>query len=412
MDGERLTIVSADCHAGVERMADYRRYVDPRFRAGFDDYCAAIDAFNVQQGAGLTAGGATSAGQQGLWDIAARTRCLDADGVAAEVIFAQGSAPFGMHPPVGGGVRLQFTATAEQDAAGCRAYNRWLADLCANDPVRHLGIARVPLADIGAAVAEVEFAARSGLRGGVHLPPLSANPTMPFLNDPAYEPFWAACSANQMALNMHGGAGVTYPDAFGSREINLAETDWLSHRGLSHLIFGGVFERHRTLHLAITEQRAHWVHQVLEDFDSIWEFSRRFNSGPQLRRKPSEYFRSNCFIGASFLSPLECKRRGEIGAECFMWGSDYPHNEGAWPYTATALRYTFGQDVPLADLKAMLGGNAARCYYVDLAALRPVADKIGPTELDLRVPVERLPGETPGEAPVRSWAFRRHGAWH
>jgi hypothetical protein len=95
-----------------------------------------------------------------------------------------------------------------------------------------------------------------------------------------------------------------------------------------------------------------------------------------------------------------------------MWGSDYPHNEGAWPYTLTALRYTFGEGASAADIKAMLGGNAARCYHIDLTDLAPVAGKIGPTESDLRVPVDRLPGEAPGEAPVRSWAFRRHGAWH
>jgi hypothetical protein len=63
--------------------------------------------------------------------------------------------------------------------------------------------------------------------------------------------------------------------------------------------------------------------------------------------------------------------------------------------------------VPAAEVKAMLGGDAARCYYIDLASLQPIAAKIGPTEADLKVPVDRLPGE----APVRSWAFRRHGAW-
>ena len=37
---------------------------------------------------------------------------------------------------------------------------------------------------------------------------------------------------------------------------------------------------------------------------------------------------------------------------------------------------------------------------------------IGPTEAELREPIDVLPGEAPGDEPVRSWAFRRHGAWH
>ena len=412
MSEERLIIISADCHAGPAGMTDYRTYLDPKFRTDFDSYCAEIDVFETQYGSGLTGGGATSAGEDGLWDAAIRTRCLDGDGIAAEVIFAQGSVPFGIYPAVGGHhAAIGAGATPEQIAAGCRAYNRWLADLCAHDPRRHLGIARVPLPDIDAAIAEVEFAAKLGLRGGVHLPPLLSKETMPFFNDPIYEPFWAACAANKMALNMHGGANLSYGSGPDALALVFAEVDWLSHRGLSHLIFSGVFERHKQLHLALTEQRTHWVHPLLAEFDSIQAHAKRIGRDTLLK-KPSDYFRRNCFVGASFLSQPECAARGEIGAHCYMWGADYPHLEGTWPYTDQALRYAFGRGVPSGEIRAMLAGNAARCYYLDLDALKPIADRIGPTEAALRVPIDVLPGEAPGEPPVRSWAFRRHGAWH
>jgi predicted TIM-barrel fold metal-dependent hydrolase len=414
MNSEALTIISADCHAGAEHMVGYRTHLDPAYRNDFEDYCSAIQAFDSAYGEGFTAGGATSAGEEGLWDAEVRTHCLDADGVAAEVIHAQGSVPFGQYPAVGGGRRLNYTATAAQLAAGCRAYNRWLAELCAHDTRRHLGIARVPLPDVGAAVKEVEYAASLGLRGGIALPPLSSQTAIPFFNDPIYEPLWSACEAHGMVLNMHGGSGLAYNEGPGSSQINLAEVDWFSHRGLSHLIFGGVFERHANLHLAITEQRTHWLQPLLKEFDSIHEFTNRhrFGNGGGLPKKPSEYFLSNCFIGASFMSRLECEARGEIGAACFMWGSDYPHNEGAWPYTGEALRYTFGDGVPTGEVAAMLGGNAMRCYYLDATELHFVAKRIGPTLAEMNVPIEVLPGEAPGDAPNRSWAFRRNGPWH
>lgn len=414
MNNGRLTVISADCHAGAEFMTDYREYLDPAFRDDFADFCVAVDAFDARHGVGLTAGGAVATEQNGLWDAKIRTQCLDADGVAAEVIYAQGSVPFGLYPAVGGGERLDYVVTPRQAAAGCRAYNRWLADLCAQDRRRHMGIAQISLRDVHAAVEEVENAARLGLRGGVFLPPLSSQTEIPFFNDPVYEPLWSACAANHMALNMHGGSGLAYNNGPGSSEINLAEVDWFSHRGLSHLIFGGVFERHPNLHLAITEQRTHWLQPLLAEFDSIDAFAKknRYRNGGGLPRKPSEYFLANCFIGASFLSKLECDARGDIGAKCFMWGSDYPHNEGAWPHTGEALRYTFGSGVPASEMKSMLGGNAIRCYYLDANELRPVAERIGPTEGDIRVPIDLLPGEAPGEAYNRSWAFRRHGPWH
>jgi predicted TIM-barrel fold metal-dependent hydrolase len=415
MTDSRLIIVSADCHAGPQHMADYRPFVDPGMMADFDDYVARIDAYEAQFDDAMTAGGAGSPdGEEGLWDMDIRERCLNADGVAAEIIFTQGGLPFGVYPAVPIRDRnLDYRATPAQFAAGCRAYNRWLADFCARDPSRHLGIARVPLPDIAAAVAEVEFAAKAGLRGGVVLPALSPRSDLPYFNDPIYEPFWAACEANGMTLNMHGGAQMTYGSGLEAFALILCETDWFSHRGLSHLIFSGVFERHPKLHLAIAEQRNHWLGPLLQDFDSIYELHRNARLRHVLPRRPSDYFRSNCFIGASFLSRIECDRRGEIGSECFMWGSDYPHMEGAWPHTDESLRWTFGGDVSSAELHAMLGGNAARCYGIDLTALQPIADRIGPTEAALRVPVPLgdLPPLSP--APGRwTWAFRREGAWH
>jgi predicted TIM-barrel fold metal-dependent hydrolase len=393
-------------------MRNYRPFLENRFLGAFDDYCARIDTYEAEIGSGLEAGGAPSYGETGLWDITARTRCMDDDGIAAEVIFAQGSVAFHTYPAVGGGQKLDFKASPEQLAAGCRAYNRWLANLCAHDPRRHLGIARVPLPDVAASVAEVEWAARNGLRGGVHLPPVTSAEVMPYFNDPVYEPFWAACAANGMVLNMHGGANLSYGPGPESFALTLAEVDWLSHRGLSHLIFSGVFERYPNLHLAMTEQRTHWVHQLLADFDSVYAHTGKFGANARLPRKPSEYFASNCFIGASFLSRPECEARGALGNSCFMWGADYPHGEGTWPYTAKALRYTFGGSVSSSELEAMLSGNAARCYGIELADLAPLATRIGPSELAIREPIDILPGEAPGDPPIRSWAFRRHGAWH
>ena len=94
MTSQCLTIVSADCHAGPERMADFRPYIDAAHLAGFDDYCRCIDAYERDIGSGLTGGGATSTGENGLWDHAVRAGCLDGDGVAAEVIIPEGSVPY------------------------------------------------------------------------------------------------------------------------------------------------------------------------------------------------------------------------------------------------------------------------------------------------------------------------------
>ena len=53
-----------------------------------------------------------------------------------------------------------------------------------------------------------------------------------------------------------------------------------------------------------------------------------------------------------------------------MWGSDYPHDEGTYPFTREHLRQLF-HDVPADELRQMLAGNAAELYGFDLDALAP-----------------------------------------
>ena len=60
-----------------------------------------------------------------------------------------------------------------------------------------------------------------------------------------------------------------------------------------------------------------------------------------------------------------------------MWGSDYPHIEGTWPHTETRLKEGFA-DVPRAEVAAMVGATALDVFAFDRAAVRDVADRIGP----------------------------------
>jgi hypothetical protein len=175
-----------------------------------------------------------------------------------------------------------------------------------------------------------------------------------------------------------------------------AECDFLNRRALWHLIFSGVLERHPGLELAFTEQRAGWVLPTLRDLDSIFDTP---NSGIRatLPSRPSEYFARQCWVGASFMSQAECAERHGIGVDRIMWGT--------WPHTTASLRKTF-DGVPTAELRAMLGGNAVRCYRLDGAQLRALAERVGPSVAAVRVPVDGVPPG--GEVP---WAFRNGTAW-
>ena len=60
-----------------------------------------------------------------------------------------------------------------------------------------------------------------------------------------------------------------------------------------------------------------------------------------LKEPPSEYAARNCWYGASFPSKAELDGIEEIGEDQVLWGNDYPHYEGTFPYNLESLRLTF-----------------------------------------------------------------------
>ena len=86
----------------------------------------------------------------------------------------------------------------------------------------------------------------------------------------------------------------------------------------------------------------------------------------------------------------DAEARKRMGEDRFMWGSDYPHDEGTPPFTREHLRQVFpGVGVP--EMRKILGENAAKLYGFDLAALAPIAERYGPTVDELQVPLTEIP---------------------
>jgi hypothetical protein len=105
---------------------------------------------------------------------------------------------------------------------------------------------------------------------------------------------------------------------------------------------------------------------------------------------PSKYFARNCYLGASFMHRNEALIRDKIGIDRIMWGSDFPHVEGSYPYSRQALRATFAE-LPDEDVRRMVSTNAADLYGFDIDSLQPIADRIGPTTSDVWQPLDEFP---------------------
>ena len=266
----------------------------------------------------------------------------------------------------------------------------------------------------GAVIASVlpRSAARdAGLRGGVLLPhvPDDCTSFIKPLYHPDYDRMWALLEETGLVINHHGGTGS--PD-YGklpiSLPIRLIETPFFSTRSYGQLLLSGVFHRFPKLKYIITESGCAWVPDTLQRLDWAWERIAKgaagefqFPEGVATPEPPSFYAQRNCYYGASSASPVEIRDRDVIGTERILWGSDYPHYEGTYPHTRLALRHTFN-DVGEENARMMLGLNAAELYDFDLDALKPIAEKCGPTWDELSVPL--APSEFPEQTHTN--AFR------
>ena len=400
---DRYTVISADCHAGSS-INGYRPYLATRYLDDFDAWMATFDN-PYQDLAGSEA--------ERNWDSARRLREMEADGVVAEVIFPNTIPPFfpavslvNQPPPADAG-------DLERRWAGLQAHNRWLADFCAETPGRRAGIAQIMLHDVDAAVAEIRWAAAAGLTGGVLLPGAPPGSGVPPLYARDYEPIWATCEELGLPINHHSGsAAPDYGDYPEAKVMFLLEVTWWAHRTLWHLIFAGVMERHPALQLVFTEQGTEWVPDELARLDM---YHARMRSGAgsqeaafgagvidQLPLRPSEYWARQCQLGASFIRRHEVPLRDRVGVDRIMWGNDFPHLEGCWPWSKQHLELSFGGQCSPEEITAMVGGNAARVYGFDLDLLAPLAARVGPLVDDLRRPLRRA--EIPDEA-LRCPAF-------
>jgi predicted TIM-barrel fold metal-dependent hydrolase len=414
--GKQVLLVSGDSHVGPLLDTQLRDYCPKRYLDEFDEFAASpmVAAVRAALGSGLSVNSKTA----GHFDPDARLADMDSDGVAAELIF---------HDSFNGeSFPLKDAGWPDPDnpelaAVGYQIYNRWLADFCAAAPERLIGLAHVPLWDLDAAIAELRWAAEHGFRG-VNFP--GTRPGWPHYNEAVWEPFWSAAEDTGMVLTTHAGGGVdpaateVYAAAAALMLIEAGGT--LNRRSIPRMIIGGVFDRHPNLKLVMTEQPGVWVGALLSEMDSA-VLSVPYRQGGPLPKPPSEYFTSNVFVGASFMSPFEAEAAVREGYWTnLFWGRDYPHPEGTWrysedptaePMTHLSLRHAFA-GIPEDEARALVGGNAISVYGLDRDKLSVTAEKIGPTLDQITTPLESIPrADSPEREGMGLCAFRTVGAW-
>jgi predicted TIM-barrel fold metal-dependent hydrolase len=290
-------------------------------------------------------------------DPNARVRLLEADGIEQALLY----------PSLG----LQWEAEcpdAAYAAAHAGAYNRWIEEFCAASGGRLVPIAHLVLGDPQASAAELRRAVRAGARGAFVLPFTSDG--LPH-GHPAHDAVWAAAVDCDVPIAIHTGIDpparslhqrfdrVSWPEA-------VPESIWYLQmmfpqavqQAFSTFFQWATFDRFPGLRVVVLESGASWLGFWMDRMDAMAKSPLRVTMS--LRHLPSDYVRRQCWISAD---PDE---RGlpavmdYVGADRFLWATDYPHSDHGSDYVHELDQLL--RDLTPAAAAAIAGENAARLY--------------------------------------------------
>jgi predicted TIM-barrel fold metal-dependent hydrolase len=218
------------------------------------------------------------------------------------------------------------TMAPQLAGAFTRAYNNWLRDFCSYNPQRLRGVGAINCHAPEEMVPELRRVAEFGWRA-VYLRP---NPVKGrLLSDPAYEAFWTECEALGIAVGLHEGTHSRLPttgaDRFNTRfALHACSHPTEQMMALLALIEGGVLERHPQVRVGFLESGCgwlpYWLWRLDEEYKELhWEVK------DNVKMKPSEYFRRQCFIAIEPSEPYLADIIQYMGSDNLIFGSDYPH---------------------------------------------------------------------------------------
>jgi uncharacterized protein len=305
------------------------------------------------------------------WDAQAQLDAMDREGVDLTVLF-----------PTRGLFVLGLDSTQQIGADGlepsfataiARAYNDWLHDYCQLAPDRIYGAAMVAPHDIAAAVDETRRCVEEYGFKAIYLAPGTVNRRPWHHRD--YDPLWAECQKQGIAVGFHGGGRTlltpdfSLGDIFGDRLMmwhTFNQPLGVMAAAVS-LIGGGVLERFPELRVALLEGNCSWAPWLMHRLDEHHEWVGWYESR-DLTKKPSEYFRSNCFVSVEVDEETVVHYLDWFGDDNLVFSTDYPHGDSQYPHAVETFR-----KLPLSEesQRKITGDNWSRLYNIPLTRKLP-----------------------------------------
>jgi aminocarboxymuconate-semialdehyde decarboxylase len=238
-----------------------------------------------------------------------------------------------------------------------RMVNDRLAEIVATWPQRFVGLGTVPLQNVDLAVIELERCVKKlGLRG------VEINPSVDGvdLTDSRLnlEKFFAKAEELDIVIFMHP-IGFSHGERLVDHYFNNVIGNPLETTvGTSHLIFGGVIDRHPGLKIVLPHAGGYLAHYWAR-MDHAHRA--RPDCRTMIKKAPSSYLRKFYFDTITFDSRMLRNLIDKYGPDHVLLGTDYPYDMGE--EDPVGLINSVPRLKP-AEKTRIMGGNASRLLKI------------------------------------------------
>ena len=300
--------------------------------------------------------------RRGCWDIDARIRDMDINGVWASLNFPSMITGFC-------GRVFSQCSDPELGLAVTRAWNNWLFEEWYSpypERIIPMGITWLSDPDIGA--EEIRRNAERGFRS-VTLPERPHRIDLPSIFDRYWEPIIRACAETETVISLHVGSSgmVEFPKYSPAVQLGATLFGQMSLTACAEWLWSAWAVKYANLKVAMSEGGIGWVAMLIDRLDNIIDRS-GYGMGWDIR--PAEVLKRN-FWFCTIDDPSTIETRHAIGVENVMVEVDYPHGDGTWPDTQSTIERYWG-DIPAKELRMMCSENAAALYR------HPLPEKVLP----------------------------------
>ena len=293
--------------------------------------------------------------RRGCWDIDARIKDMDINGVYASVNFPSGVTGFG-------GTLFSEAKDPELGLACVRAWNDWLfEEWYTPHPDRIVPLGITYLADAEQGAAEIRRNAKRGFRA-VTLPEQPHRQNMPPVFDRYWEPIIRACAETETVLNLHNGSSGFAQMPPGAPMLELGATMFgpMAVTSCAEWLWSGWPAKYPALRIAMSEGGIGWVAMLIDRLDNIMTRSGYGAGWPDKQNSPTDVLRRNFWFCMIEDASTICTRY-TIGVDNILFESDYPHGDGTWPDTQKVIDEVLGK-LPVEEIRKITHQNAAHVF--------------------------------------------------